>query len=185
MELDLERQRLCLEKIEKLLKENYEKLKDTKIYRKIRTSLLEASKQFLLIQSQKSRNPKAVTFMSEIIEKILDEISEAERRFVTESVRKEENRVHMTQLKRCKNVYVSPTEHYMEHQLSLHLKKFNDRVKVMNQTNAKELNLSALEARNIHSEIFELLTKINDLTEIKRAADTEAVVSVEFDGGNF
>jgi hypothetical protein len=55
----------------------------------------------------------------------------------------------------------------------------------MNQTNAKELNLSASEARNIHSEIFELLTKINDLTEIKRAADTEAVVSVEFDGGNF
>ena len=73
----------------------------------------------------------------------------------------------------------------MEHPLSLHLKKFNDRVKVMNQTNAKELNLSALEARNIHSEIFELLTKINDLTEIKRAAETEAVVSVEFDGGNF
>ena len=71
----------------------------------------------------------------------------------------------------------------MEHQLSLHLKKFNDRVKVMNQTNAKELNLSALEARNVHSEIFELLTKINDLTEIKRTA--EATVSVEFDGGNF
>ena len=73
----------------------------------------------------------------------------------------------------------------MEQQLSLHLKKFNDRVKVMNQTNAKELNLSASEARNIHSEIFELLTKINDLTETKRAAETEAVVSVEFDGGNF
>ncbi len=73
----------------------------------------------------------------------------------------------------------------MEQQLSLHLKNFNDRVKVMNQTNAKELNLSALEARNIHSEIFELLTKINNLTEIKRSAETEAVVSVEFDGGNF
>jgi hypothetical protein len=55
----------------------------------------------------------------------------------------------------------------------------------MNQTNAKELNLSALEARNIHSEIFELLTKINDLTEIKRAADDNSTVSVEFDGGNF
>lgn len=73
----------------------------------------------------------------------------------------------------------------MEQQLSLHLKKFNDRVKVMNQTNAKELNLSALEARNIHSEIFELLTKINDLIAIKKSEETEAVVSVEFDGGNF
>ena len=73
----------------------------------------------------------------------------------------------------------------MEQQLSLHLKKFNDRVKVMNQTNAKELVLSALEARNIHSELFELLTKINNLTAIKRTEETDAVVSVEFDGGNF
>ena len=73
----------------------------------------------------------------------------------------------------------------MEHQLSLHLKKFNDRVKVMNQTNAKELNLSASEARNIHSEIFEILTKINDLTEIRKQSDDNATVNVEFDGGNF
>ena len=73
----------------------------------------------------------------------------------------------------------------MEQQLSLHLKKFNDRVKVMNQTNAKELNLSALEARNIHSEIFELLTKINDLTEVRKQSDDNATVNVEFDGGNF
>ena len=73
----------------------------------------------------------------------------------------------------------------MEQQLSLHLKKFNDRVKVMNQTNAKELNLSASEARNIHSEIFEILTKINDLTEIRKQSDDNATVNVEFDGGNF
>jgi hypothetical protein len=55
----------------------------------------------------------------------------------------------------------------------------------MNQTNAKELNLSALEARNIHTDLFELLTKINNLTAIKKSDETEAVVSVEFDGGNF
>ena len=73
----------------------------------------------------------------------------------------------------------------MEHQLSLHLKKFNDRVKVMNQTNSKELILSALEARNIHAEVFELLTKINDLTEIRKQSDDNATVNVEFDGGNF
>lgn len=73
----------------------------------------------------------------------------------------------------------------MEQQLSLHLKKFNDRVKVMNQTNAKDLNLSALEVRNIHSEIFELLTKINDLTNIKKDTDDNSTISVEFDGGGF
>lgn len=73
----------------------------------------------------------------------------------------------------------------MEQQLSLHLKKFNDRVKVMNQTNGKELVLSALEARNLHNDIFELLTQIAEFAEVKKATETEAVVSVEFDGGNF
>jgi hypothetical protein len=73
----------------------------------------------------------------------------------------------------------------MEHQLSLHLKNFNDRIKVMNQTNGKELMLTPLEARNIHAGIFELLTKINDLTELKQANDAEALVSVEMDGGDF
>ena len=36
-------------------------------------------------------------------------------------------------------------EHYLEQQLSLHLKKFNDRVKVMNQTNSRELVLTTAE----------------------------------------
>jgi len=73
----------------------------------------------------------------------------------------------------------------MEHQLSLHLKTFNDRIKVMNQTNAKDLNLSVLEARNIHAGIFELLTKINDLTEIKKEQESADVVNIEMDGGGF
>ena len=55
----------------------------------------------------------------------------------------------------------------------------------MNQTNSKELVLSALEARNIHAELFELLTKINELTEIKQTAQDNSTVNVEFDGGNF
>lgn len=72
----------------------------------------------------------------------------------------------------------------METQLSLHLKKFNDRVKVMNQTNAKELMLSALEARNLHNDIFELLTQIQALTEIKQN-QAEEVIEVGMDGGGF
>jgi hypothetical protein len=55
----------------------------------------------------------------------------------------------------------------------------------MNQTNSKELVLSALEARNLHNDIFELLTQIAELAEVKKAAEAEATVSVEFDGGNF
>lgn len=67
--------------------------------------------------------------------------------------------------------------------LSLHIKNFNNRVKVMNQTNAKDLTLSALDARNLHNDIFDLLTKINDLTLNKNT--DEADITVDFDGGNF
>jgi hypothetical protein len=76
-------------------------------------------------------------------------------------------------------------EHYLEQQLSLHLKKFNDRVKVMNQTNARDLSLTAAEARQLQADIFDLLTKINDLTEIKQQAAVEPTVQVELRGGGF
>jgi hypothetical protein len=76
-------------------------------------------------------------------------------------------------------------EHYLEQQLSLHLKKFNDKVKVMNQTNSKELNLTALEARNLHAEIFELLMQIQSLADTKREAVANAQVAVEVSGGKF
>lgn len=76
-------------------------------------------------------------------------------------------------------------EHYLEQQLSLHLKKFNDRVKVMNQTNSKDLNLSAAEARQLQADIFDLLTKINDLVDIKQQESQEPALQVNLKGGNF
>ena len=76
-------------------------------------------------------------------------------------------------------------EHYLEQQLSLHLKKFNDRVKVMNQTNARDLSLTAAEARQLQADIFDLLTKINDLVEVKQKDSAEPAVQVELRGGGF
>lgn len=73
----------------------------------------------------------------------------------------------------------------MEQQLSLHLKTFNNRVKVMNQTNAKDLTLSAAEARQLQADIFDLLTQIAELAAIKKAAEEVAEVSIEMDGGGF
>lgn len=73
----------------------------------------------------------------------------------------------------------------MEQQLSLHLKTFNNRVKVMNQTNAKDLTLSAAEARQLQADIFDLLTQIAELTVIKKTAEEVAEVSIEMDGGGF
>ena len=54
----------------------------------------------------------------------------------------------------------------------------------MNQTNAKELTLSALDARNLHNDIFELLTKINELVEVKKASE-EQVIQIDIGGGGF
>ena len=72
----------------------------------------------------------------------------------------------------------------MEQQLSLHLKKFNDRVKVMNQTNSKDLNLSAAEARQLQADIFDLLTQIQELTKVKKESVNE-VITVQLGGNKF
>lgn len=73
----------------------------------------------------------------------------------------------------------------MENQLTLHLKKFNDKVKVMNQSGAKELILTKLEAQNLQADIFELLTQIAGLSEIKASEPTDTAINIEMDGGGF
>ena len=76
-------------------------------------------------------------------------------------------------------------EEMMESQLTLHLKNFNNKVKVMNQTGSKELTLTKLEAQNLHNDIFELLAQIAELAAIRTESLPEEVVSVEMDGGKF
>lgn len=72
----------------------------------------------------------------------------------------------------------------MEQLLSLHLQKFNNRVKVLNQTNAKELVLTAGEARQLQADIFDLLTQIQALTEV-RVNEANEVIVVEMKGDKF
>ncbi len=72
----------------------------------------------------------------------------------------------------------------MEQQLSLHLRKFNDRVKVLNQTNARELVLSAAEARQLQADIFDLLTQIQALAEVKESNQNE-IIAVQVKGAGF
>jgi hypothetical protein len=76
-------------------------------------------------------------------------------------------------------------EDAMENQLSLHMKTFNNRIKVMNQTNSKDLLLSAIDARNLHNDIFELLAQIAALTVIKAEAEEKPAANIEMDGGGF
>ena len=71
----------------------------------------------------------------------------------------------------------------MEQQLSLHLRKFNDRIKVLNQTNSRELVLTAGEARQLQADIFDLLTQIQSLTEVK--SNEPEVIAVQVKGAGF
>lgn len=71
----------------------------------------------------------------------------------------------------------------MENNLSIHVQMFNDRVRAMNQTQKRELILSAAEARNLHTDIFDLLARITELSnKDTSAAETLTVV---MDGGGF
>lgn len=70
--------------------------------------------------------------------------------------------------------------------LSIAIKNFNERVKQMNQTNSRNLSLSADEARNLHTDIFAILANIAELTsnmQVKKQSNDELAISL--DGGNF
>ena len=66
--------------------------------------------------------------------------------------------------------------------LSLAVKNFNERVKIMNQTGGKQLSLSAEEARNLHADIFNLLATIAELQTTVEPAQSTAI---SLDGGGF
>lgn len=70
--------------------------------------------------------------------------------------------------------------------LSIHLRAFNDRVKTMNQTQARDITLTANEARNIHADMFNLLAHLAELSEQLNNRNTvEDTIEVTMDGGGF
>ena len=66
--------------------------------------------------------------------------------------------------------------------LSLAVKNFNERVKIMNQTGSKQLSLSADEARNLHADIFNLLA---NLAEMQSMPESSQPTSLSLDVGGF
>ena len=72
----------------------------------------------------------------------------------------------------------------MSDPLSIHVRNFNEKVRVMNQSQRKELLLTAQEARNLHADIFALLAHIAELGDKPQAA-TSTVAQVSMDGGGF
>lgn len=68
--------------------------------------------------------------------------------------------------------------------LSIHVRMFNDKVRIMNQTQSKQLLLSAAEARNLHADIFALLAHIAELSDSNVTEPTQ-VTQIGMDGGKF
>lgn len=67
--------------------------------------------------------------------------------------------------------------------LSIAIRTFNERVKAMNQTNGKQLVLSAQEAKSLHNDIFSLLANIAELSSTSGTKDD--VIQIQVDGGGF
>lgn len=74
----------------------------------------------------------------------------------------------------------------MENNQSIHIKNFNEKVKVMNQKRSKDLTLTAIEAQNLLSEIVNLLAQNAEFaTKLLAKAEESGPVTVSFDGGSF
>ena len=67
--------------------------------------------------------------------------------------------------------------------ISLAIKQFNDKVKLMNQTGSKQLALTVEEARNLHADIYVLLANPAESQDTTPAV--ELVNSISVDGGGF
>jgi hypothetical protein len=72
----------------------------------------------------------------------------------------------------------------MSQQLSITLQRFNDKIKVMNQSRSKDMTMTADEARNLHAEVFSLLTQIAELSAQSNTTSDEEVL-INMDGGRW
>lgn len=74
----------------------------------------------------------------------------------------------------------------MEINLTLHIKKFNDKVRLLNSGSQKQLVLTAQEARSLQADIQDLLIYCTSLNR-QLAADSkqESVINIQIDGGQF
>lgn len=73
----------------------------------------------------------------------------------------------------------------MDHKLSIHVKNFNDRVRVMNSSQSPTLVMTAQDARNLHADIFAILAQFAELSEKLQSSPENEVVQINMDGGGF
>ena len=65
------------------------------------------------------------------------------------------------------------------------MRKFNEKLQLMNQSNSKQLMLSASEARSLQADIFNLLANFAELASEPVSVNTQESVQISLDGGGF
>lgn len=67
----------------------------------------------------------------------------------------------------------------------IHIKEFNEKIKAMNQSNSKDMILTAKDARNLHADIFALLNAVSDLSLKLQEDSKDQSLNIRIDGGSF
>lgn len=71
---------------------------------------------------------------------------------------------------------------------TLHIRKFNDRVRMLNSSASKNLVLTAQEARSLNADIQDILAyclMLNKRLEQLSQANSQEVINITVDGGKF
>lgn len=70
--------------------------------------------------------------------------------------------------------------------MSAHINRFIDRVKALDHQKQRDVVMSVMEARDLLGDITKLLLKLQDLeSQLQPAADSQEVIEVRLEGGNF
>lgn len=72
----------------------------------------------------------------------------------------------------------------MDYNPTVNILAFNDKIRLMNQTRALELRMTAIEANNLQADITAMLAEIARLSVLSNQQN-EQVVQVSIDGGGF
>ena len=72
----------------------------------------------------------------------------------------------------------------MDYNPTVNILAFNDKIRLMNQTRAMELRMTAIEANNLQADITAMLAEIARLSVLSNQQN-EQVVQVSIDGGGF
>lgn len=69
--------------------------------------------------------------------------------------------------------------------MSMHIKRFMDKMSLVESKQAKDVVLSITDARGLRDDIVKLLSDLHELSKQKLSENNEANIQIEIKGGTF